>query len=111
MPHRLLPAQFSDLEPFAVDWSLATTTERQRKRLGSSMAEIKSFYDAMLARMDAIMTYLNQFPLDDMPQDARRLLYLALSLAEVAPAVECYGQPGVSDGFEAARFVPGEDRP
>lgn len=111
MSHSLLPTQFSELEPFATEWALAATIERHRKRLGSSMAEIKAFYDRMLPRMDAVITYLIQFPLDGMPQDNRRLLYLALSLAEVAPAVECYGQPGVIDGFEAARFVPGEERP
>ena len=105
MSQSLLPVQFSDLEPFAREWALATTTERNRKRLSSSMDEIKAFYDAMLTRIDAVLTYLNQFPLDDMPQDARRLFDLALSLAEVAPAVECYGQPSVIDGFEAARFL------
>jgi hypothetical protein len=110
MSHSVLPAQFSELEPFATEWALATTTERHRKRLGSSMAEIKAFYDRMLPRMDAILTYLNQFPLNGMPASGRRLFFLALSLAEVAPAVECYGQPGVIDGFEAERFVPGEER-
>lgn len=105
MSQSLLPVQFSDLEPFAREWALATTIERNRKRLSSSMDEIKAFYDAMLARTDAVLAYLNQFPLDAMPEDARRLLDLALSLAEVAPAVECYGQPGVVDGFEATRFL------
>src|SRR5713101_6531803 len=104
MSQSLLPVQFSELEPFAREWAFATTTERNRKRLSSSMDEIKAFYDAMLTRIDAILTYLNQFPLDAMPQDARWLFDLALSLAEVAPAVECYGQPSVIDGFEAARF-------
>jgi hypothetical protein len=41
-----------------------------------------------------------------MPEDTRRLFYLALSLAEVATAVELYKQPDVIDGFDPARFVP-----
>ena len=42
----LLPAQFSDLEPFAGDWCLATEPDRYAQRLGSSMDELQSFYDA-----------------------------------------------------------------
>ena len=113
MPNQLLPDQFKDLEPFVSPWALATETERNRKRLSSPMEEIQAFYKAMMLRMEAVMEYLGQFPLNEkpekagkMPEDARRLFYLALSLAEVAPAVELYNQPGVIDGFDPARFVP-----
>jgi hypothetical protein len=34
---------------------------------------------------------------------------MTLSLAEVAPAVENFGQPGVVDGYEYTRFVPVHD--
>jgi hypothetical protein len=102
-----LPKQFHDLEKFVEQgWSLATERERNAKRLSSSMAEIQALYDAILPKMDEIISHLNQFPLDSMPEDARRLFYLTLSLAEVAPAVEFYKQPEVVDGFPASRFVP-----
>jgi hypothetical protein len=106
MSQRVLPDHFQDLEPFVSAWALATGAERQAKRLSSTMEDIQGFYDAMLPRMGAIIEYLNQFPLDTMPEDARALLYLTLSLAEVAPAVELFKQPGVVEGFDPARLIP-----
>jgi hypothetical protein len=105
----LLPDPFKDLEPFVSSWALAKEAERNRKRLSSTMEEIRAFYQALLPRMEAIIAYLNRFPLEEMPEDARRLFYLTLSLAEISPAVELYGEPGVIDGFESARFVPVRD--
>ena len=104
MSERQLPEPFSDLEPYSA-WSLATEGERQRKRLSSSMEEIQVFYDAILPRMDAIISYLDQFPLDALPTAAQRLLYLTCSLAEVSTAVELFKQPRVPDGYDATRFV------
>ena len=101
-----LPAGFEDLERFAASWALPSERERNRQRLSSSMAEIQELYDTLLPRIEKIIEYLNQFPIDNMPEDATRLLHLSLSLAEVAPAVEFYKQPEVVDGFPADRFVP-----
>ena len=109
MPERQLPEPFADLEPY-IAWSLATEKERQRKRISSSMADIHAFYDAILPRMDAVIAYLDQFPLEAMPADARRLLDLTFSLAEIAPAVEQFKQPSVADGYDATRFVPTHGR-
>ena len=39
MTDALLPSEFSDLEPFAAKWSLATEQERYMERLSSSMDE------------------------------------------------------------------------
>jgi hypothetical protein len=103
-----LPAGFQDLEVFVSSWALASERERNRQRLSSSMPEIQALYDALLPRMDEIFNYLNQFPLNDMPEEAKRLFNLSLSLAEVAPAVEFYKQPEVVDGFPPERFVPVE---
>lgn len=105
MPERQLPTAFADLEPF-IAWSLATESERQRKRMSSSMADIQTFYDAILPRMDAVIAYLDQFPLNAMPAEAQRLLHLTFSLAEIAAAVELFKQASVADGYDAARFVP-----
>lgn len=104
MSNSLLPAQFRDLEQWMA-WSLATEQERNRKRLASTMSDIKAFYGAMLARMAEVLPYLDQFPVEALPEDATRLFYLTLSLAEVAPAVEQFGQPGVVDGYDAKRFI------
>ena len=40
----------------------------------------------------------NIFPPDKLPKDAERLFHLALSLAEVATAVENYKQPSIEGG-------------
>jgi hypothetical protein len=100
-----LPDRFKELEPFVEAWALPTSTERHRKRLSSTMQEIQSFYDAILPSMDEIIDYLNQHPLNAMPEDARHLYYLTLSLAEIAPAVELFKQPAVVDGFDPTRFI------
>jgi hypothetical protein len=70
-----------------------------------TMEDIKAFYDAMLARMEEVLPYLDQFSVDALPKDAARLFYLTLSLAEVAPDVEQFGQPNVVDGYDMKRFV------
>src|SRR6185369_9850988 len=102
-----LPAPFHSLEPFSA-WVLAKESERIRKRLSSSMAELRVFYDAMLPQMETIVPYLNQFSLEHLPEDAQHLFFLALSFVEVTSAVELYGQPGVINGFDPERFLPVE---
>ena len=106
MSNNMLPAGFQDLEPFVGEWSLPTEKERNAKRLSSSMKEIQSLYDTLLPKMNEVIGHLNQFPLNEMPEDAKRLLRLTLSLAEIAPAVEFYQQPEVVDGFPSSRFIP-----
>jgi hypothetical protein len=87
-----LPPQFADLEPFA-DWALPTERERYAKRLASTMDELQAFYDAALPRLDDAATYLEQFPLDDVPEDALRLLHVCYSLINASFPVEAWRQP------------------
>jgi len=101
-----LPEGFADLEPFVADWVLPTSTDRTRKRNSSQMSEITAFYDTMQPRLEDVLEHLSLVPYNEtMPEDEHRLLGLALSLAEITPAVEWYGQPGVIDGFDPERFV------
>ena len=108
MAERLLPEEFEDLTEHLA-WALATERERSTKRQASTMDEISTFFQAMLPRMEAILPYLDQFALDNVPDDVQRLFYLTLSVAEVAPAVENFGQPSVIEGYDVARFVPGDE--
>lgn len=104
--HSLLPSSFADLAPLAEKWSLATQNQREACRRVSTPAEIRALYDTLLPRMDAILDYLNQFALDDLPAEAQPLMYLTFSLAEVAPYVECYGSNSwIPDSFEDTRLV------
>jgi hypothetical protein len=100
-----LPEEFKDLERFE-GWALASEPARMEKRETSSMDEIKSFYDAMIGRLPAIVAYLNKHPIDALPDKERRLLDMALSLTEASFAVERYNQPTVINGRERARFFP-----
>jgi hypothetical protein len=91
-----LPVEFADLEPFA-DWGLATEGGRYAKRLSSTMEELQAFYDAAFPRLEAAESYLEQFELDTLPEDAKRLLWLCCSLVTVSFPVEVWRQPRVPD--------------
>ena len=91
-----LPPQFADLEPFA-DWCLETEAERYAKRLASSMDELQAFYDAAFPRLDDAMAFLDGHGLDDLPEDASRLLWLLYSLVNASFPVEVWRQPRVPD--------------
>lgn len=108
MPEYQLPEPFQDLTPYLA-WSLPTERERSAKRQASAMAEINTFYQAVLPRMEEVLPYLAQYPLENIPEEVQRLFYLALALAEVAPAVENFGQPSVVEGYDIARFIPVHD--
>lgn len=104
MTSQELPHQFSELKPF-VDWALPTELERSAKRCASEMSDIQAFYGAMFPQMEAIIEYLNGYPLNGMPLPEQRLLYMTLSLAEIANAVELFKESGVPDGFAPERFI------
>ena len=97
MAAALLPPEFSDLEPFAKSWCLASEPERYAKRLASTMEEIQAFYEAVFPRAEDAIVYLERFPLNDLPENAHRLLQLLYSLILVSFAVEIWRQPYIPD--------------
>ena len=97
MADALLPPQFSELEPFAETWCLATERQRYAKRLASTMDEMQAFYDALFPRAEEAIAYCEKFPLDDLPDDANRLLQLLYSLIMVSFPVEIWRQPYLPD--------------
>jgi hypothetical protein len=101
-----LPAEFADLEPFA-GWALRGEKARYAKRISSTMPELQAFYDAAMLRLDDALTYLDEFELDAMPDEAKHLLWLYGSLATVSFPVEVWRQPRVPDSgassFDAVR--------
>jgi hypothetical protein len=96
----ILPAEFADLEPFS-DWSLRSEAERYAKRLGSSMDELQTFYDAAFPRLPDAMAVLDGLDLRALPDDATRLLWLCYSLVNVSFPVEVWRQPRVPDSGAA----------
>jgi hypothetical protein len=99
-----LPAQFSDLESFAQTWALETANQRLLKRMQSSMAEIKQFYDAMLPRLEEALNYLDDFKFGKLPAPQQRLYWICLATAEAALSVEVYGSPTLPMAPEISRF-------
>ena len=105
-----LPTEFADLAPFE-SWALPTERERYDKRVASTMAELQAFYDAALPRLEAAMTYLDPLGLDDLPDDARNLLWLCCALVTVSFPVEVWRQPHVPDSGAAYLDLLIEPRP
>jgi len=101
MSEPLLPSQFSELEPFAEPWCLATESQRYAKRLATSMAEMQVLYDAFFPRLEEAIDYCDQFGLDQLPEDARRLLQLVYSLVMVSMSIEVFHQPKAVNAADA----------
>lgn len=102
-----LPSAFADLEEFAQTWCLPTETERFDRRLASTVAELRAFYDAFFPRLEEAIDYCDKFALDDLPDDALNLLHLIYSLVMVAMAVEIMGQPAPVDAADAVMIRTG----
>jgi hypothetical protein len=104
-----LPAEFSDLSRFAGAWALPNEEARHYKLLASTFDELREFYDAMLPRYEAIVGYLNRFPLEAMPADAQRLFDLAMTFVETAHPVDLkWGRVEIRDPvpMEAMQYMP-----
>jgi hypothetical protein len=111
MTGALLPDAFSDLEPYAAKWCLPTERQRFAERMSSSMDEMQAFYDACFPRAEAAIAYCEKFPLDDLPEDAERLLQLLYSLVMVSFPVEAWRQPHIPDSGAAYLDLLIEPRP
>ena len=98
----VFPSEFAELEPFA-DWAIPTERARYAKRIGSTMDELQRFYDAAFPRIDDALAYLERRPMDELPEDATRLLWLYCALMTASFPVETWRQPRVPDSG-AARF-------
>ncbi len=97
----LLPAEFAELEPYAPTWCLATERERFAQRMATPMADQQAFYDAFFPRAEEAIAYCDRFPLDELPEDAERLLQLVYSLVMVSFPVEAWRQPHIPDSGAA----------
>ena len=101
----LLPEPFKDLEDLARVWSLPTETERSAQRNRSSREQLAALNDSLLPRIEAVFAYLDQFNLDSLPDDAKRLLFLTLSLAEIAPMLHFYNGEPPAHVLDSSRLV------
>ena len=96
-----LPQEFSDLEPFVVDWALSTRAQRYEARLSKPFDELVNFYDAVAPRAEQAIAFLNGLDIDDLPDDATTLLHLLYSMILVSYAVNVFKQNRIPDSGAA----------
>ena len=99
-----LPSDFAELARFGSRWCLANANARSAARVSASMEEIRDFYDTFTNHAERALTYLSDKQLGELSEPDANLLKLLLSLAEIGPAVEWFGQPRVIDGYEETKF-------
>ena len=88
-----LPPGFEDLQKHVAYWGAKTSNERWQRRSAASMEDIRAFYDAMLARADDALNYLDPHDIDNLPEDAAQLSCLLFSLVNCSMAVELHRAP------------------
>lgn len=99
-----LPPAFEALQPFCERWCLADAKARNAARVSATMEDIRAFYDGMLPHAPKALAHLSEKQLGALDAPDANLLKLLLSLAEIGPAVEWFGQPRVIDGYEESKF-------
>jgi hypothetical protein len=97
----VLPDGFEDLEPFVAEWAKPTRAERYATRLSKSIDELVEFYDAIALRAEDAIACLDRLDLDDLPEDATRLMHLLYSMILVSYAVNIFKQPRIPDAGSA----------
>ena len=101
MTNLALPQGFADLEPFVADWALAARAQRYEARLSKPYDELVRFYDAIAPRAEEAIAYLDGFDINELPDDAARLLHLLYSMILVSYAVNIFKQNRIPDSGAA----------
>ncbi len=96
-----LPQEFSDLEPFVVDWALPTRKQRYEARLSKPYDELVTFYDAIAPRAEEAIEYLNGLDINALPDEATRLLQLLYSMILISYAINVFKQNRIPDSGAA----------
>ena len=97
----IFPDGFAELEPFA-DWAVHGERARYAKRIACTMDELQTFYDAAFPRVEDAMAYLEQYEVEALPEEGKRLLWLFCALVTVSFPVEAWRQPRVPDSGAAS---------
>lgn len=101
MTSPVLPQGFADLEPLVAEWALPTRAQRYKARLTKPYAELAAFYDAIAPRAEDAIAYLDELDINELPDDAARLLHLLYSMILVSYAVNVFKQNRIPDSGAA----------
>ncbi|MGB8391223.1 hypothetical protein [Mycobacterium sp.] len=96
-----LPKSFSELEPYVADWALPTRAERYAARLDRPFEDLVAFYDAIAPRAEEAIAYLDGLDINNLPEEATRLLHLLYSMILVSYAVNIFKQNRIPDSGAA----------
>ncbi|MGO8964140.1 hypothetical protein [Mycobacterium sp.] len=96
-----LPKSFSELEPYVADWALPTRAERYAARLDRPFEDLVAFYDAIAPRAEEAIAYLDGLDINNLPEEATRLLHLLYSMILVSYAVNIFKQNRIPDSAAA----------
>jgi len=110
-PSNSLPPAFACLEPYVAEWSIETERERARKRISTSMDELRAFQAALLPHLEPMIVFFNTLPNDPaaLPADAKRLYHLVHMLMEASAPIDLQWEtPDIDDAFplDRMRFHP-----
>ena len=86
-------ADIQALDDYICHWGKPTRAERASVRLGSTIAEIRSFHDAMLPQLQEIIAFLSQCPPADLGKRYRPLADTVLAMCEIENAVYKWNAP------------------
>lgn len=81
---------FSELQPYIERWGLLTAAERLQLRVDTDLDELQDFYNAVSPHLEAVIEYLNQYPIDEIPESDKALAYMVLALCEVDDAIHMW---------------------
>jgi len=73
----------AELAPLLRGWDANSVAERITKRTGSTLQELQAFHDAFVPHLEEIIDLLNQYPVDEVPEEYRALREAALYLLHV----------------------------
>ena len=97
------PQGFEELQRYE-DWVLFTDAERVQKQVTTSVEDLAAFYEGMFPHAAAIYDHLAGIQLDEMSDEDRALLCLAVAFIEIANGVEYYS-PDSTAADAMPRFV------
>ena len=87
MKNFTLPAIFKDFEKWVPDWSIPHEAGRFNKRVSSPMEDLHKFVNALQAKVEEMIDYLNTQTVNDpdlLDSDHRRLFDLVLMWMEAS---------------------------